>query len=63
MTDNEKLKYLMKYAKKTLTDADEFIILLGENHVNTRYWEGRKFSAEMNIKILQSLGVSAKDEN
>ena len=61
MTENEKLEYLMKSAKKTKADAEYFINLLADDDENQQYWQGRKFGAEMNIKLLQSFGISAKD--
>ena len=63
MNENEKLEYLMEYAKKVKADAEGFIKLLPADNENQQYWEGRKFGAEMNIRILQTMGISAKDSN
>jgi hypothetical protein len=55
------LEYLMRYNKKAKEDAENFIEDLALIEPDAiEYWEGQKFHAEMNIRILQSFGISAK---
>ena len=63
MNEKEALQFLMKANKKDRDEAAEFIKTLSDKSVEksvTEYWEGRKFQSEMNIRILQSYGISAK---
>ena len=58
--DKRALEYLMKYNKKSKKDAEYFIEELALVDAKAReYWEGQKFHAEMNIRILQGFGISA----
>ena len=67
MNDRLALEFLMKYNKKAKMEAEEFVSsLIAENSdlENAKelveYWKGQKFQAEMNIRILQTHGISAK---
>lgn len=63
MTNQEKLEYLMEYNKKSLKEAQSFVdaFKLDAEKANREYWEGRKAQAELNIRILQTMGISAKE--
>ena len=63
MKETQALEFLMKANKKDRDEAAEFIKTLSDKSVEksvTEYWEGRKFQAEMNIRLLQSYGISAR---
>ena len=62
MKETQALNFLMKANKKDRDEAQNFIETLSDKSVEKsvmEYWEGRKFQAEMNIRLLQSYGISA----
>jgi len=57
------LNYLMAYNKKAEQSAGEFIEWFEKEEIEgSEYWKGQEFHAGMNIRILQSFGISAKDK-
>ena len=59
MGNKKELQYLMRLNKQRLDDAEDFIETLADD-INVNYWKGVKYTAEANIKALQSFGISAK---